>query len=321
MLSVLLPWHRAARSSRNSHAHSSLETGTSGIDDVIDGRDGRADRGRSASAAGVVGRTPVRHPARAGRAPAGVAAQAARHLSAGADAQARHRPLGRADARVQRGPRVPGDHVARDLRRTTTNDLRVLRQVRRVRGRTRTGVRRAHRSWRNIARRRVRGASIDDSGGWNVGRGQQAELWGDEQWQVLKTVIEERRPTVIGIDRSTVFAFSDGLSSGELQGMSAALGEQMDDALPQRRGTSAGAHRVAASGRGTVLPPDAGAGLVDDRDDVLVTSHHTGKDTHERSRVVVAPARQRSRPRHLVPAERRSAAKEHDRSADLATTP
>jgi hypothetical protein len=54
--------------------------------------------------------------------------------------------------------------------------------------------------------------------------GQQAELWGDEQWQVLKDVIEERKPKVIGIDRSTIFAFTDGLSSGELQGMSAALG-------------------------------------------------------------------------------------------------
>ena len=59
----------------------------------------------------------------------------------------------------------------------------------------------------------------------NVGRGQQAELWGDEQWQVLKALVEERKPRAIGIDRSTVFAFSDGLSSGELQGMSAALGE------------------------------------------------------------------------------------------------
>jgi hypothetical protein len=57
----------------------------------------------------------------------------------------------------------------------------------------------------------------------NIGRGQQAELWGDEQWQVLKEVIEERKPRVIGINRSTVFAFSDGLSSGELKGMSAAL--------------------------------------------------------------------------------------------------
>jgi Xaa-Pro aminopeptidase len=59
----------------------------------------------------------------------------------------------------------------------------------------------------------------------DVGRGQQAELWGDEQWQALKTVIEERKPKVIGINRSTVFAFSDGLTSGELQGMSAALGD------------------------------------------------------------------------------------------------
>ena len=54
--------------------------------------------------------------------------------------------------------------------------------------------------------------------------GRQAELWGDEQWQVLKAVIEERKPAVIGIDRSRVFAFTDGLSSGELEGMSEALG-------------------------------------------------------------------------------------------------
>ncbi len=52
----------------------------------------------------------------------------------------------------------------------------------------------------------------------------QAELWGDEQWQLLKEVVEERKPSVIGIDRSKVFAFDDGLSSGELQGMSEALG-------------------------------------------------------------------------------------------------
>src|SRR5688500_11498211 len=60
----------------------------------------------------------------------------------------------------------------------------------------------------------------------NIGRGQQAELWGDEQWQALKSLIEERNPRVIAINRSTVFAFSDGLSSGELKGMSAALGEK-----------------------------------------------------------------------------------------------
>jgi Xaa-Pro aminopeptidase len=69
------------------------------------------------------------------------------------------------------------------------------------------------------ARRSTKAAAGD------VGRGQQAELWGDEQWQALKAVIEERKPRAIGINRSTVFAFADGLSSGELQGMSAALGE------------------------------------------------------------------------------------------------
>ena len=68
------------------------------------------------------------------------------------------------------------------------------------------------------ARRSTKAAAAD------VGQGPQAELWGDDQWQVLKRVIEERDPKVIGIDRSTVFAFTDGLSSGELEGMSAALG-------------------------------------------------------------------------------------------------
>jgi len=56
--------------------------------------------------------------------------------------------------------------------------------------------------------------------------GRQAELWGDEQWQALKQLIEEKNPKVIGINRSKVFAFTDGLSSGELQGMSEALGER-----------------------------------------------------------------------------------------------
>jgi len=58
----------------------------------------------------------------------------------------------------------------------------------------------------------------------NAVGGRQAELWGDEQWQMLVQVVEERKPKVIGIDRSRIFAFTDGLSSGELEGMSEALG-------------------------------------------------------------------------------------------------
>ena len=56
--------------------------------------------------------------------------------------------------------------------------------------------------------------------------GRQAELWGDSQWQVLKRVIEERKPKVIGINISRTHAFSDGLTAGEHEGMSAALGQQ-----------------------------------------------------------------------------------------------
>src|SRR4030095_3038155 len=61
--------------------------------------------------------------------------------------------------------------------------------------------------------------------------GRQAELWGDQQWLVLKDVIEQRNPKVIGIDVSRTFAFSDGLSAGELEGMSAMLGSKWTSRL------------------------------------------------------------------------------------------
>jgi Xaa-Pro aminopeptidase len=51
-----------------------------------------------------------------------------------------------------------------------------------------------------------------------------AELWGDEQWQVLKQVIEERQPKRIAINVSRTHAFADGLTAGERDGMSEALG-------------------------------------------------------------------------------------------------
>lgn len=54
--------------------------------------------------------------------------------------------------------------------------------------------------------------------------GRQAELWGDAQWQLLREVIEQRNPKTIGINTSRTFAFADGLTAGEREGMSAALG-------------------------------------------------------------------------------------------------
>ena len=53
-----------------------------------------------------------------------------------------------------------------------------------------------------------------------------AELWGDEQWLALRKVIEERNPRMIAVNVSHVFAFSDGLTAGEMEGMRKALGDK-----------------------------------------------------------------------------------------------
>ena len=55
-------------------------------------------------------------------------------------------------------------------------------------------------------------------------RSRQAELWGDEQWQVLKRELEARPVRRMAVNVSRTFAFADGLSAGELEGMSEALG-------------------------------------------------------------------------------------------------
>lgn len=56
--------------------------------------------------------------------------------------------------------------------------------------------------------------------------GVQAELWGDQQWQLLKQTIAERNPRTIAIDVSRTFAFADGLTAGEYEGMREALGPE-----------------------------------------------------------------------------------------------
>jgi Xaa-Pro aminopeptidase len=56
--------------------------------------------------------------------------------------------------------------------------------------------------------------------------GVQAELWGDQQWQVLKQLLWERNPKTIALNISRTFAFADGLTAGEYEGMRAALGPE-----------------------------------------------------------------------------------------------
>ena len=67
---------------------------------------------------------------------------------------------------------------------------------------------------------------------------QNAELWGDQQWQVLKEVVEARNPSKIAINSSRVFAFSDGLTAGERDGMFEALGEPWTSRMVSTDGLS-----------------------------------------------------------------------------------
>ncbi|WP_224369135.1 M24 family metallopeptidase [Hyalangium versicolor] len=58
------------------------------------------------------------------------------------------------------------------------------------------------------------------------GSGRPIEPWGPDQWQMLKQVLEERQPKSIAINVSRTFAFADGLTHGEYEGMTEALGPQ-----------------------------------------------------------------------------------------------
>jgi Xaa-Pro aminopeptidase len=53
------------------------------------------------------------------------------------------------------------------------------------------------------------------------------ELWGDGQWLLLKKLIEQRQPRVIGINISRTHAFADGLTAGEHEQMLESLGPEI----------------------------------------------------------------------------------------------
>jgi Xaa-Pro aminopeptidase len=74
-----------------------------------------------------------------------------------------------------------------------------------------------------VAMRSVRAAA--GPAGANVQA--QAELWGDEQWKALRDVVESRKPQRIAINVSRGWAFADGLSAGEHEGMREALGPDL----------------------------------------------------------------------------------------------
>jgi Xaa-Pro aminopeptidase len=57
--------------------------------------------------------------------------------------------------------------------------------------------------------------------------GQQRELWGKAQWDLLARVVRERNPRKIALDISQTHAFSDGLTLGEWEQLQEALGPEL----------------------------------------------------------------------------------------------
>jgi Xaa-Pro aminopeptidase len=55
--------------------------------------------------------------------------------------------------------------------------------------------------------------------------GEEAELWGDEQWRLLHEVVQDRDPANIVLNIDDTWAFADGLGAGEREALDAALGE------------------------------------------------------------------------------------------------
>lgn len=56
--------------------------------------------------------------------------------------------------------------------------------------------------------------------------GEQAELWGDEQWRLLRELVEERDPADIVLNIDEHQAFADGLHAGEREALERALGPE-----------------------------------------------------------------------------------------------
>jgi Xaa-Pro aminopeptidase len=79
---------------------------------------------------------------------------------------------------------------------------------------------------------------------------QRAELWGDEQWRLLRLIVEQRKPRRIAVNTSRVFAFSDGITAGEHEALLEALGRQ-------RRKRVVAAERLAVDLLAVRLPGEA----------------------------------------------------------------
>jgi Xaa-Pro aminopeptidase len=83
-------------------------------------------------------------------------------------------------------------------------------------------------------------------------RVERAELWGEEQWRLLRRIVDQRKPRRIAINTSRVFAFADGITAGERDALLEALG-------PQWRKRVVPAERLAVDLIAARLPGEAEA--------------------------------------------------------------
>jgi hypothetical protein len=56
--------------------------------------------------------------------------------------------------------------------------------------------------------------------------GEEAELWGDEQWRLLREIVADRNPGNIVLNIDDTWAFADGLGAGEREALEKALGPE-----------------------------------------------------------------------------------------------
>ena len=201
--------------------------------------------------------------------------------------------------------------VADDVRRAAPHDLRLLRQVRGdAARRRRRRVRRADRAGRHVPGRRLRGARGPRSPRpAAVGAAARPSCGATSSGRCSSAVVEERKPKIIAIDISAhLRVHRTGCSAGELRGhersarrRSGRRGSRNAEGLAARADRRRGCPR-----RKPFYPPQcrSSSGRIV-AGDVLERGRSRPATTRTSDLgVVVAPAGERPRPRHLVPAER-----------------
>ena len=214
--------------------------------------------------------------------------------------------MGRAHARIQRGPALQGDHLAYHLCRAAPHDLRVLRS------RPAAGCG-THCPRRHLSGQRVQGGAQHEARG--AARCRQSRQLATGRTLGRRTVehsqagdrgapAEEDRAQHVPHLRVRRWAL-ERRKGGDARGAWPRVGVEGG----QRGGARCRHDRRSAAGRGGGVPRAQSRGVGDHRRGLLQQGHHPGRDQGRRCGLVDASAPCRSRALHLVPAQRGSAAR------------